>query len=150
MMFDQSFAQQILDDAKTGIVLNGPNPWDPQIHNKEFFPRVFSGGSLALGESYMDGWWDCKDLGNFYVRIARRNIEEKLGVNFRLMWSLFVASIFNLQTKILSQKVIDTHYEDDNTRAFEYIYDPTMGSSCAYFKNGNEDLETAQKKGGAP
>ena len=40
-----------------GLNVNGNAPWDIQVHNENFYERVLAGGSLALGESYMDKWW---------------------------------------------------------------------------------------------
>jgi len=36
------------------VEINGSRPWDLQVHDERFYARVLSGGSLALGESYMD------------------------------------------------------------------------------------------------
>ncbi len=55
--------QELLSQA--GIVINGFNPWDIRVHDKRFFKRVLQQGSLGLGESYMEGWWDCKRLDIF-------------------------------------------------------------------------------------
>ena len=46
----------LLKDA--GVTVNGPNPWDIQVHNERMWTRLFSEGSLGLGESYIDGEWD--------------------------------------------------------------------------------------------
>ncbi len=46
---------------RTGITVDGANPWDIHVHNEKFYGRLLGGGSLALGESYMDGWWDCAE-----------------------------------------------------------------------------------------
>jgi len=48
--------------AGASITINGSNICDPQIHNENFYSRVLRQGSLGLGESYMDGWWDCEKL----------------------------------------------------------------------------------------
>ena len=42
------------------VKINGDRPWDITIHDNRFYSRVIAGGSLAFGESYMDGWWDSK------------------------------------------------------------------------------------------
>ena len=52
--------QEILNLAD--IRINGDRPWDIRVRNQKFYARVLAGGSLALGESYMDGWWDCEAL----------------------------------------------------------------------------------------
>ena len=48
--------------ARAGIEINGPNDFDIQVFNEGLYFRIFWGGSLALGESYMDKWWDVKSL----------------------------------------------------------------------------------------
>ena len=53
----QQFAQKLLTHA--GITINGTQPWDIQVHNEKLYQRVIAEGSLGLGESYMEGWWDC-------------------------------------------------------------------------------------------
>jgi cyclopropane-fatty-acyl-phospholipid synthase len=56
--------QELFDFA--GVRIDGNRPWDIRIRNPQFFERVLAGGSLALGESYMDGWWDCDALDQFF------------------------------------------------------------------------------------
>ena len=61
-------AQQIIQDIckDVGVTLNGPEAWDPTIHNDRFYAHVLARGSLGLGESYMRGWWDADDLFGFF------------------------------------------------------------------------------------
>jgi hypothetical protein len=66
-----------------GIQINGDNPWDIKVNNQEFYPRVLTQSSLGLGEAYMNGWWDCEKLGEFfqacslpYLRYFRMNFLE--------------------------------------------------------------------------
>ena len=51
-------AEEILSQAD--VKIDGKRPWDIEVRNPEFYSRVLSAGSLALGESYMDGWWECR------------------------------------------------------------------------------------------
>ena len=44
--------------AKADITINGDHPWDIMVHNDQLYARVLGQGSIGLGESYMDGWWD--------------------------------------------------------------------------------------------
>ena len=48
--------------ARADVQLNGSRPWDIQVHDKHMYERVFTSWSLGLGESYMDGEWDCDAL----------------------------------------------------------------------------------------
>ena len=60
--------QQLFEEGD--LKLNGSAPWDIQVHRDEFYPRVFTDGSLGLGESYMEGWWDVYDLDGFIFPVA--------------------------------------------------------------------------------
>ena len=51
------------------IQVNGDRPWDIQVKNRDFFDRVSSSGSLGLGEAYMDGWWECESLDQFFFKL---------------------------------------------------------------------------------
>ena len=56
--------KQIVEEllSLVGVTLNGHNPWDIQVRDDRFFARVLSAKNLGLGESYMEGWWDCERL----------------------------------------------------------------------------------------
>ena len=45
--------------APADVRIGGTRPWDMQVRDERFFARVLARGSLGLGESYMDGWWEC-------------------------------------------------------------------------------------------
>ena len=65
-----SLAQATVEDlfASADILLDGERPWDLHVHDERFFRRILTGGTLALGESYMDGWWDCDALDEMCCR----------------------------------------------------------------------------------
>ena len=69
-------AKELLDIA--GIQINGPNDWDIQVHNPKVWVRAFAEGSLGMGESYMDGWWDVVSLDEFICRLVRAQIPNKI------------------------------------------------------------------------
>lgn len=64
--------------GRAGIEINGPAPSDLRIKNPLFFKRVLQEGSLGLGESYMDGWWDCERLDIFFHKVLRAGLENQL------------------------------------------------------------------------
>ena len=45
--------------ANADIKINGERPWDIKVNDERFYRAILRGGSLAFGESYMAGWWDC-------------------------------------------------------------------------------------------
>ncbi len=60
-------AEELL--APADVRVDGDRPWDVQVHDPRLWVRVFAEGSLGLGESYMDGWWDCEQLDAFFHRV---------------------------------------------------------------------------------
>src|SRR5437762_865024 len=82
-----------------GIRINGPDLWDIQIHNEGFYGRVLKEGSLGLGESYVDGWWDCEQLDGFVFRIMRADLYNKARLGFTSSLNIMIAKIFNMQAK---------------------------------------------------
>lgn len=61
--------------SRAGIAINGSAPADIRVKNPDFFKRVLQEGSLGLGESYMDGWWECDRLICFLAKSTRRSRE---------------------------------------------------------------------------
>jgi cyclopropane-fatty-acyl-phospholipid synthase len=51
--------------AQAGVTVNGPSPWDIQVHNESLYDRILRDRNLGLGEAYMDGWWNCGQLDEF-------------------------------------------------------------------------------------
>src|SRR5579863_901754 len=78
---DKEFILKLL--TRAGIAVNGTDPRDIQIHNEDFYPRVFRQLYLGLGESYMDGWWDAERLDEFFFKTIRADLEDELK-NWRL------------------------------------------------------------------
>lgn len=129
--------------AQCGIMINGPNSWDIQVHDDRFYPRVLQEKSLGLGEAYMDGWWDCKKIDEFICRILKGKLEEKVRGNLRLLLPLLSGLVFNRQSKPLSRQVVEQHYDLGNDLFMSFL-DPFNQYSCAYFNNA-DSLEKAQR-----
>ncbi|HIF35577.1 MAG TPA: cyclopropane fatty acyl phospholipid synthase, partial [Candidatus Thioglobus sp.] len=125
------------------IQVNGSRSWDPQIHNKLFYARVLSRGSLGLGESYMDGWWDCKAPDQFSYKLMSGRIDKQIKVtNPGLLINIIKAYILNAQTKKKAYIVGREHYDIDND-LFSLMLDEGMNYSCGYWRNA-KNLEQAQ------
>jgi cyclopropane-fatty-acyl-phospholipid synthase len=125
-----------------GVTVNGPNPWDIRVTDDRTYARVLQGGNLGLGESYMDGWWKCDRLDEFFNRIIRARLEHKVKGGLRLMVPVIQARLLNRQTKRLALDVAERHYNLGND-VFMSFLDPYVQYSCAYFA-GTDDLERAQ------
>lgn len=127
--------------AKAGIIINGPNPWDIKVHNNDFYGRVIRQSYLGLGESYMDGWWDCERLDEFFFKALRANLGDDLK-NLSLAAHYLRASIFNYQSKSRSRTVAEQHYDIGNN-LYELMLGKSMAYTCAYWKDA-KNLDEAQ------
>lgn len=135
--------------APSGLVLDGPHAWDPQIHDPRLFSRILSGGSLAVGESYMDGWWDAEDLAECFTRALRA--DPKVFWHAGIFWHVIKAQLINLQSRARAFEVGRRHYDIGNA-LYERMLDPRLAYSCGYWSAsptyGEEarDLAEAQER----
>ena len=118
--------------SKADIRINGNRPWDIQVHNPKFFSKVLAGQSLGLGESYMDGWWDCKNLDQFFHKISSIDIKKNVQ-NARLMWHVLKSKLINIQSKTRSKIVGEKHYDLGND-LYSNMLDKRMVYTCGYWK----------------
>ena len=129
--------------GRAGIEINGSAPSDLRIKNPLFFKRVLQEGSLGLGESYMDGWWDCERLDIFFHKVLRAGLEKQLPHHFKDTLRIAGARLFNLQSKKRAWIVGKEHYDLGND-LFSRMLDPYMQYSCGYWKEA-QTLEAAQQ-----
>lgn len=138
-----SIDEQITELLKRAdIIINGNRPWDIQIHNSHTIARIISQRSLGLGESYIDGWWDCDALDEFCFRILRAGAEgfAKNHLTLTLQW--LMCRLRNRQSLQRAPQVAVQHYDLGN-RLFELMLGRTMAYSCGYWKEANS-LDQAQ------
>jgi cyclopropane-fatty-acyl-phospholipid synthase len=126
-----------------GINVDGNNSWDIRVHNKKFYSRVLNEGSLGLGESYMDGWWDCERLDEFFYRILSSKVEKQVRKNQSLLWEVLQARLFNRQSKERAFQIGERHYDLGN-ELFCQMLGRRMVYSCAYWEN-ETTLDKAQE-----
>ncbi|MBI4116367.1 cyclopropane fatty acyl phospholipid synthase [Candidatus Pacearchaeota archaeon] len=138
---ERKIIESLLENAD--IKINGSRAWDIKIRNEKIYKRVIAGGSLALGESYMDGWWDCKKLDEFFYRLLRSGINKKIKSNFKLRLKILSSVIFNLQSKSRAFKVGEKHYDIGN-ELYKNMLDKRMIYTCGYWKNA-KNLDEAQE-----
>ncbi|HEY4509037.1 MAG TPA: cyclopropane fatty acyl phospholipid synthase [Candidatus Paceibacterota bacterium] len=139
-MNSREFVESIL--APADVKINGSRPWDIQVHNDKLYDRVISQGTLGLGESYMDGWWDCEEMNELFYRVIISGAENKLPRTLKNITHLLKSKILNLQTKVKAKKVIEKHYDIGNN-LFINMLGESMVYTCGYWKDAN-DLDSAQ------
>ena len=128
--------------SNAGITVSGPNPWDIRINDERFYGRLLKDKSLALGESYMSGWWDCSSIDEFICRILKSDAEQKIKGGLKYALLILPALIFNLQSVRRVNIIAERHYNIGNDLFMSFL-DPYNQYSCAYF-DGTDDLKQAQ------
>ncbi|MDQ4428657.1 cyclopropane fatty acyl phospholipid synthase [Yokenella regensburgei] len=132
---------KLLQEA--GVKINGDRPWDIQVKNNKFYKRVLQQGSLGLGESYMDGWWECERPDEFIRRLLEADLESVMTKRFKDLVRVAGARLINLQSKKRAWIVGKEHYDLGND-LFTRMLDPWMQYSCGYWRHAT-DLFTAQQ-----
>ena len=129
---------------QAGIRINGSDPWDIQINHPGTLERILSGGSLALGESYMDGWWDAASVDAMITKLLRAKLNRKL-FKWRTLLQIVVRKIVNLQSEARAWEVGAQHYDIGND-LYERMLDPWMAYSCGYWKQADTLAQAQEAK----
>jgi cyclopropane-fatty-acyl-phospholipid synthase len=137
----QRIARELLEAAD--ISVNGERPWDLRVHNEGFYGRVLAGGSLALGESYMDGWWDCDELDELITRILSNDLQERVKPSLKIFLLWLRSVLLNMQRKSRAYNIAERHYDLGND-LYRLMLDKGMNYSCGYWKRA-KNLDEAQE-----
>ena len=133
--------QEFLEPAD--VLLNGGRAWDIRVHNDGFYSKILAGGSLAFGETYMDGWWECEALDELFYKLQRAMLKNRIKRPNKSLWSLLRAKLTNLQTRSKVVNVGGTHY-NRNSELYQTMLDKRMAYSGAYWKTAT-NLDEAQE-----
>ncbi len=127
------------------VQFNGERPWDLQVHNPALFHHLLRQGSLALGNSYVKGDWDCEQLDELISRLLQANGQQPLSKRLRLqsLAELVRERWLNPQSLRRAFVVGQRHYDID-PRVYAAMLDPQMVYSCGYWRQA-DDLNTAQE-----
>ncbi|MDX5363878.1 MAG: cyclopropane fatty acyl phospholipid synthase [Pseudazoarcus pumilus] len=130
--------------AEADVQIGGDRPWDLHFHHPETAERILARGSLGLGEAYMEGWWDCDRLDEFFARVLAAHLDEKVG-NMTMMMQGLRARLFNLQSMRRAWQVGQEHYDIGND-LFEAMLDEHMAYTCGYWAEADTlaDAQTAK------
>ena len=143
---NENKARKIIEKllAPMDIRIDGERPWDIRVKDPDFYQRVLSGGSLALGESYMEGIWDCDALDRFFEKILRNRMDQKIkAMGGKVIWDLIMARMTNLQSRARAFIIGRRHYDTGN-KLFSIMLDKGMNYSCGFWQRA-ETLDEAQE-----
>lgn len=130
--------------ARAGVKVNGKNPWDPAVHDNRFYGRILARGSLGLGEAYMDGWWDCLRLDEFFFRIMSARLDRYSWFNPIAFLQYGKRLLSNPASAEHAYEVARAHYDLGND-LYEGMLDRRLTYTCAYWTGGAGTLDSAQE-----
>jgi len=125
------------------VEVDGKSAWDIQVHEPRFYERVLKESSLGLGESYMDGWWDCQAVDQFIDRVLKADLDKKVKGNWKFLFHTLKSRLFNLQAPSRAFEVGEHHYDLGND-LYCAMLDRRMNYTCGYWKNAS-NLDEAQE-----
>ena len=139
--------------AHADIRIGGSRPWDITVGDPRFYKRALAGGSIGLGESFMDGWWDSPALDQAIARMLGADLRGKLKLSPFMLVDALAEHLPNLPyvwpgpRPFLSRfrpymAVAETHYEVGND-FYAAVLGKRMVYSCCYWENATT-LDEAQ------
>jgi cyclopropane-fatty-acyl-phospholipid synthase len=128
--------------ALAGVEIGGSRPWDIRVDDERLYARVIAQGTLGLGESYMDGWWDGDRLDEFFYRVLRAKLEDRIRPLADGVRALRAKAI-NLQRPSRAFEIGRCHYDIGND-LYRCMLDRRMTYSCGYWKDARS-LDEAQE-----
>ena len=137
----ETVIRQLLELAE--VEVNGPNPWDIQVHDPRFYDRVLREVELGLGEAYMDGWWDCQAIDQFIARALRARLDKRIKGNWKILLHILRSRLLNLQSPARAFEIGEHHYDLGND-LYQAMLDKRLNYTCAYWRNA-ADLNQAQE-----
>jgi cyclopropane-fatty-acyl-phospholipid synthase len=124
------------------VRIGGEGDCDLQVHDDRLFARLLAQGSLGLGESYMDGWWDAGSLDGLLFRLLDAGVDGRVRGLADIVDGLR-AWLTNQQDRRRSFEVGERHYDLGND-----LYRAMLGRrlvySCGYWREAG-DLDDAQE-----
>ncbi|NTU99353.1 cyclopropane fatty acyl phospholipid synthase, partial [Candidatus Falkowbacteria bacterium] len=105
--------------------------------------RVVKDGSLGLGESYMDGWWESEKLDEFFYHLLTADIEKHWRPNWKAAFWILSQTLTNRQKKSGTHKIGEFHYDLGND-LYKAMLDRRLVYTCGYWKDAH-NLDEAQE-----
>jgi cyclopropane-fatty-acyl-phospholipid synthase len=120
---------------------------DIELKDDRVIDWIISGGDVALGESYMDGFWNSSNLADLltFLTVNSHALEGFFHARKFRALVLFLKSFFTQNTKRGSKKNIRAHYDLGND-FYQLWLDESMTYSSAIFDSADIPLFEAQQK----
>jgi cyclopropane-fatty-acyl-phospholipid synthase len=127
------------------IEVGGGRPWDMEVRDDGVYRRLLTRASLGLGETYVDGGWNCERVDELVSRVLRAGLEKRVRTSARLLLQFLRNKLTNPQTIRDALEVGRKHYDIGND-LYEAMLDQEMTYTCGYWQNAATLDEAQQAK----
>src|SRR5579871_2087216 len=93
--------------AVADIRVDGGRPWDLTVKDERFYRRLIRSGSIGLGDSYVDGWWDCDDLEDLFSHIMTAGLDRYSTPIWRRFMKYAAGHVLKRNSRRQSQELAD-------------------------------------------
>ena len=137
------------DEAKVfGSTSEGSAPHaEVHVHDTDLYRRILTGGSIAAGETFIEGMWSSPDLTEV-TRAFSANMAMLEAMSDKQNWlarlALKLSHWARRNTSTRSRENISAHYDLGND-FFSLFLDPSMMYSSAVFPSASADLAAASQ-----
>lgn len=137
------------DEAKVfGSTSDGSAPHgEVHVHDTDLYRRILTGGSIAAGETFIEGMWSSPDLTEV-TRAFSANMAMLEAMSDKQNWlarlALKLSHWARRNTSTRSRENISAHYDLGND-FFSLFLDPSMMYSSAVFPSASADLASASQ-----
>jgi len=139
----EAFVKELF--GKAGITIGGSALHDLVVHDPRFYTRLLRDGSLGLGESYMECWWDAPHVDQLVCKLLTAKLDVLVRHNYKLIAHTLKAKLLNLQSVARAFQVGEQHYDIGN-ELYEAMLDRRMIYTCAYWRDETvTTLDAAQE-----
>jgi len=129
--------------ATADIRADGDRPWDIRINDARMYRRLAIGGLTGLGDAYVDQWWDCDAIDQFFDHALGARLGNRIPFDPRAAASYLFQKLWNFQRPGRSRRNAEAHYNLGND-LFERMLDHRMLYTCGYWKTAHT-LDDAQE-----
>lgn len=139
-MLTETLLEKFLSHA--GVKLNGKRPFDIRVRDKRMYKTLHRTPSLAAGEGYMAGYWECDQLDELFYRICRGEQYHVVYPKWAVALRKMLNKTLNRQSLSRSKQVAEQHYNLGND-FYRTMLGKSMAYTCAYWKDAST-LDEAQ------
>src|SRR5271154_3362291 len=107
------------------IRADGDRPWDIRINDARMYRRLAIGGLTGLGDAYVDQWWDCDAIDQFFDHALQARLGSRIPFDPRAAGSYLCQKLWNFQGPGRSRGNAEAHYNLGND-LFERMLDRRM------------------------